>query len=87
MNRLDHFYFEVGGFGDRQTLELMEDGEIVVKLGQAKIPWFYEGAIQLNPNSKNGLHSWLKLRIFVFGNGRHLTINWICAMDLNGSCK
>jgi len=52
MNRLDHFYFEVGGFGDRQTLELMEDGEIVVKLGQAKIPWFYEGAIQLNPNSK-----------------------------------
>ena len=50
MSRLTHFYFEVGGFGDRQTLELMENGEIIVKLGQAKIPWFYEGEKQLKPN-------------------------------------
>ena len=51
MDKLSHFYFEVGGFGDRQTLELMEDGEIIVKLGQAKIPWFYEGERHLKPSS------------------------------------
>jgi hypothetical protein len=52
MDRLSHFYFEVGGFGDRQTLELLEDGEIIVKLGLAKISWFYDGAINLKPTSE-----------------------------------
>ena len=52
MDVLSHFYFEVGGFGDRQTLELMDDGEIVVKLGQAKIAWFYGGSTQLKPDSE-----------------------------------
>ena len=50
MEKLSHFYFEVGGFGDRQTLELMENGEIVVKLGQAKIAWFYDGSIKFTPD-------------------------------------
>ena len=50
MDRPNHFLFEVGGFGDRQTLELREDGEVVVKLGRANIAWFYEGAAQLKPD-------------------------------------
>ena len=46
----NQFLFEVGGHGDLQTLELMEDGEIVVKLGRAKISWFYKGEAQLKPD-------------------------------------
>jgi hypothetical protein len=45
----NQFLFEVGGHGDLQTLELMEDGEIVVKLGRAKISWFYKGEAQFKP--------------------------------------
>ena len=51
MDRPNHFLFEVGGFGDRQTLEMSEDGEIVVKPGQANISWFYKGAAQLTPDA------------------------------------
>ncbi len=50
MVRPNHFHFEVGGFGDRQTLELSEDGEVVVKLGKANISWFYKGAAQRKPD-------------------------------------
>lgn len=46
----NQFFFEVGGHGDLQTLELLEDGEIVVKLGRAKISWFYKGEVQLKPD-------------------------------------
>jgi hypothetical protein len=51
MDRPDHFFFEIGGFGDRQTLELSEDGEIVVQPGQANISWFYEGSALLTPDA------------------------------------
>jgi hypothetical protein len=69
MDVLSHFYFEVGGFGDRQTLELMEDGEIFVKLGQAKIPWFYDGNINLKPN----LEKWSE---FLFKVDKLHVWNW-----------
>ena len=35
-----------------QTLKLMEDGQIVVKLGRAKIPWFYQGELQHKPSQE-----------------------------------
>ena len=50
MEKSNQFLFEVGGHGDLQTLELMEDGQIVVKLGRAKISWFYKGEVQKKPN-------------------------------------
>ena len=50
MDRPNHFLFQVGGFGDRQTLEMSEDGEIIIKPGQAGIAWFYEGEAQLKPD-------------------------------------
>ena len=50
MEKSNQFLFEVGGHGDLQTLELMEDGQIVVKLGRAKISWFYKGETQQKPN-------------------------------------
>ena len=49
MENINQFIFEVGGHGDLQTLKLMEDGQIVVKLGQAKIPWSYKGDLQHKP--------------------------------------
>jgi len=50
MEKSNQFLFEVGGHGDLQTLEMTEDGEIVVKLGRAKISWFYNGEAQLKPD-------------------------------------
>lgn len=52
MEKLNQFLFEVGGHGDLQTLQLMEDGHIVVKLGRAKIPWFYKGELEHKPNQQ-----------------------------------
>ena len=50
MEKSNQFLFEVGGHGDLQTLKLMEDGQIVVKLGRANIPWFYQKDVQHKPN-------------------------------------
>ena len=52
MEKSNQFLFEVGGHGDLQTLKLMEDGQIVVKLGRAKIPWFYQGELQHKPSQE-----------------------------------
>jgi|TARA_B100001094_G_C17968231_1_gene688943 hypothetical protein len=52
MEKTNQFIFEVGGHGDLQTLKLMEDGQIVVKLGRAKIPWFYQGELQHKPSQE-----------------------------------
>ena len=50
MDRPNQFLFEVGGFGDKQTLELSDDGEVVVKSGKANISWFYKGSAQRTPD-------------------------------------
>ncbi len=39
----DLLYFQLGGFGDRQDLELGENGEITITSGNAGISWFYPG--------------------------------------------
>ena len=50
MKKSNQFFFEVGGHGDLQTLELMEDGQIVVQLGRANISWFYQGEVKHKPS-------------------------------------
>ena len=52
MEKPNLFLFEAGGHGDLQTLELKENGEVIVKFGRAKIPWFYDGEITLTPDTK-----------------------------------
>ncbi len=39
----DHLYFQLGGFGDRQSLELEENGALIIESGNAGISWFYPG--------------------------------------------
>ena len=80
MENINQFIFEVGGHGDLQTLKLMEDGQIVVKLGQAKIPWFYKGDLQHKPSQKSGLNflpSWTRSRSGIGKN--HITVQ-TCVM-------
>ena len=52
MDRPNQFLFKVGGFGDKQTLELSDDGEVVVKSGKANISWFYKGSAQRTPDPR-----------------------------------
>ncbi len=50
--------FQLGGFGDRQSLELGENGEVLITSGNAGISWFYPGEKKTTKSETPDAEKW-----------------------------